>query len=71
MKLGDGRGASRRRLGHWQRGGQGLGHCRQLALGALFHAERRPSTLTRSNVATTQGAAFWRVFERTRDGLAK
>ncbi len=30
-----------------------------LAPGALFHAERKPSTLMRINFATTQDAAFW------------
>ena len=35
-----------------------------LAPGALFHAERKPSTLMRINVATTQDATFWRTFER-------
>jgi len=33
-----------------------------LAPGALFHAERTPSTLMRINFATTQDAAFWRKF---------
>ncbi|WP_422845254.1 PLP-dependent aminotransferase family protein [Acidovorax sp. M2(2025)] len=37
-----------------------------LAPGALFHAERQPSTLMRINFATTQDAAFWRTFERVR-----
>jgi hypothetical protein len=31
-----------------------------LAPGALFHAERKPSTLMRINFATTQDAAFWK-----------
>ena len=35
-----------------------------LAPGALFHAERKPSTLMRINFATTQDAAFWKVFRR-------
>ncbi|MFN3493365.1 MAG: PLP-dependent aminotransferase family protein [Hydrogenophaga sp.] len=35
-----------------------------LAPGALFHAARAPSTLMRINFATTQEAAFWRVFSR-------
>lgn len=35
-----------------------------IAPGALFHAVRAPSTLMRINFATTQDAAFWRVFER-------
>ena len=33
-----------------------------LAPGALFHAERQPSTLMRINFATTQEAGFWRKF---------
>ena len=37
-----------------------------LAPGALFHAARRPSTLMRINFATTQDAAFWKVFARVR-----
>ena len=37
-----------------------------LAPGALFHAERKPSTLMRINFATTQDATFWRDFERVR-----
>ena len=37
-----------------------------LAPGALFHAERQPSTLMRINFATTQDARFWAVFERLR-----
>ncbi len=35
-----------------------------LAPGALFHAERKPSTLMRINFATTQDATFWRTFEQ-------
>jgi len=34
-----------------------------LAPGALFHAQRRPSTLMRINFATTQDAAFWKKFQ--------
>jgi len=37
-----------------------------LAPGALFHAERRPSSLMRINFATTQDASFWKAFERMR-----
>jgi DNA-binding transcriptional MocR family regulator len=33
-----------------------------LAPGALFHAERKPSTLMRINFATAQDAAFWKKF---------
>jgi DNA-binding transcriptional MocR family regulator len=33
-----------------------------LAPGALFHAQRKPSTLMRINFATTQDAAFWKKF---------
>lgn len=40
-----------------------------LAPGALFHAQRLPSTLMRINFATTQDAAFWRVFARQRDAM--
>jgi DNA-binding transcriptional MocR family regulator len=32
-----------------------------LAPGALFHAERKPSTLMRINFATAQDAAFWKT----------
>lgn len=35
-----------------------------LAPGALFHAERKPSTLMRINFATTQDAVFWQTFRR-------
>ncbi len=42
-----------------------------LAPGALFHAERRPSTLMRINFATTQEAVFWRAFERAREGVCR
>ena len=38
-----------------------------LAPGSLFHAARRPSTLMRINFATTQDAAFWKLFVRLRD----
>ena len=37
-----------------------------LAPGALFHAERQPSTLMRVNFATTQDAQFWDTFKRLR-----
>ena len=37
-----------------------------LAPGALFHATQQPSTLMRINFATTQDAAFWKVFARLR-----
>ena len=37
-----------------------------LAPGALFHAERQPSTLMRINFATTQDAQFWKVFSKMR-----
>jgi DNA-binding transcriptional MocR family regulator len=33
-----------------------------LAPGALFHAQRKPSTLMRINFATTQDATFWRKY---------
>ncbi|OSZ63875.1 PLP-dependent aminotransferase family protein [Hydrogenophaga sp. IBVHS2] len=35
-----------------------------IAPGALFHAGRQPSTLMRINFATTQDAAFWRVYRQ-------
>jgi len=35
-----------------------------LAPGALFHAQRRPSTLMRINFATTQDAAFWKKYSQ-------
>ena len=38
-----------------------------LAPGALFHATQQPSTLMRINFATTQDAAFWKVFAHLRD----
>jgi DNA-binding transcriptional MocR family regulator len=37
-----------------------------LAPGALFHAQRAPSSLMRINFATTQDVAFWNVFARLR-----
>ncbi|HZF85106.1 MAG TPA: PLP-dependent aminotransferase family protein [Burkholderiaceae bacterium] len=40
-----------------------------IAPGSLFHARRQPTTLMRINFATTQDAAFWKVFCRVRDGL--
>lgn len=40
-----------------------------IAPGALFHAARQPSTLMRINFATTQEAAFWKVFARLREGV--
>jgi DNA-binding transcriptional MocR family regulator len=39
-----------------------LDHGYLLAPGALFLADRRPSTLMRINFATTQNAEFWQVF---------
>jgi DNA-binding transcriptional MocR family regulator len=35
-----------------------------LAPGALFHAQRTPSSLMRINFATTQEPAFWKVLQR-------
>ena len=40
-----------------------------IAPGSLFHAVRTPGTLMRINFATTQDAAFWKVFARLRDGM--
>ncbi|QTD44918.1 PLP-dependent aminotransferase family protein [Ottowia testudinis] len=42
-----------------------------IAPGALFHANRAPSTRMRINFATTQEAAFWQAFERVRDALGR
>ncbi len=39
-----------------------------LAPGALFHAQRQPSTLMRINFATTQEARFWNDFQEARFG---
>jgi DNA-binding transcriptional MocR family regulator len=41
-----------------------------IAPGALFYARRPPGTLMRINFATSQDAAFWKMFERVRDGMA-
>ena len=40
-----------------------------LAPGALFHAQRQPSTLMRINFATTQDAQFWKVFAKLRSAF--
>lgn len=40
-----------------------------LAPGALFHAQRTPSSLMRINFATTQEAQFWKTFARLRDEM--
>lgn len=40
-----------------------------LAPGSLFHAARKPGTLMRINFATTQDAAFWKVFAQLRDAV--
>ncbi|MES2192392.1 MAG: PLP-dependent aminotransferase family protein [Pseudomonadota bacterium] len=40
-----------------------------IAPGSLFHAQRPPGTLMRINFATTQEAAFWKVFSRLRDAM--
>ena len=39
-----------------------------IAPGSLFHAARTPGTLMRINFATTQDAAFWKVFRRLKSG---
>jgi DNA-binding transcriptional MocR family regulator len=44
-----------------------LDHGYLLAPGALFLADRRPSTLMRINFATTQNAEFWGVFGKEVD----
>jgi DNA-binding transcriptional MocR family regulator len=41
-----------------------LDHGYLLAPGALFLADRRPSTLMRINFATTQNSEFWGVFAK-------
>ena len=41
-----------------------------LAPGALFHANRQPSSLMRINFANAQDAAFWKVFTRVRAGAS-
>ncbi|HQS31632.1 PLP-dependent aminotransferase family protein [Polaromonas sp.] len=41
-----------------------------IAPGSLFHAVRKPGTLMRINFATTQDAAFWKVFARLQGGSA-
>ena len=46
-----------------------LDHGYLLAPGAVFHAERRPSTLMRINFATTQDATFWTCFSKVRDAM--
>ena len=48
-----------------------LDHGYLLAPGALFHAQRKPSTLMRINFGTTQDAAFWRVFTRLLGGKGR
>ena len=40
-----------------------------LAPGALFHANRAPSTLMRINFCTTQDAQFWQVFQAVRAAM--
>ena len=46
-----------------------LDHGYMLAPGALFHANRHPSSLMRINFANTQDAAFWKVFAQVRDKM--
>lgn len=41
-----------------------------IAPGALFHAQRRPSTLMRINYGTAQDARFWRALKTKRERLA-
>ncbi len=48
-----------------------LDHGYLLAPGALFHADRQPSTLMRINFATTQNAEFWQVFSQTVAHMSK
>ena len=40
-----------------------------IAPSSLFHAVRKPGGLMRINFATTQDAAFWKVFARLRDAV--
>ncbi|HWP10657.1 MAG TPA: PLP-dependent aminotransferase family protein [Ramlibacter sp.] len=40
-----------------------------LAPGALFHAQRRPSTLMRINFASTQDAVFWKKYSELVRGM--
>jgi DNA-binding transcriptional MocR family regulator len=40
-----------------------------LAPGALFHAQRTPSSLMRINFASTQEAQFWKTFAKLRAKL--
>ena len=40
-----------------------------IAPGALFHAQRRASTLMRINFSVAQEPGFWRVFERVLKGM--
>jgi len=37
-----------------------------IAPGALFHAQRRPSTLMRINFASSQDAKFWKALQAAR-----
>ncbi|RYY85435.1 MAG: PLP-dependent aminotransferase family protein [Comamonadaceae bacterium] len=46
-----------------------LDHGYLLAPGALFHAERKPSTLMRINFATTQDATFWKLYTQLVRGM--
>lgn len=46
-----------------------LDHDILIAPGALFHAQRAPSTLMRINFAATQDAAFWRHFVAARQAM--
>ncbi|HRH18614.1 MAG TPA: PLP-dependent aminotransferase family protein, partial [Aquabacterium sp.] len=40
-----------------------------IAPGALFHAQRKPTTLMRINMATSQDAAFWKALQAARKNL--
>ncbi len=42
-----------------------------IAPGALFHAQRRPTTLMRINYGTAQDARFWRALKATRARVGK
>jgi DNA-binding transcriptional MocR family regulator len=41
-----------------------------IAPGALFHAQRQPTTLMRINMANSQDARFWKALQAARQHLA-
>ena len=42
-----------------------------IAPGALFHANRTPSTLMRINFATTRVPAFWLAFDQAKQAIGR